>query len=398
MRRRSASARSVPRAPNRPFEEQEKAQFLHELEERLEADEKAAQRARESEENQIRAVQQALREVERDADAAYDEASAMQHRERARVIARRLTELEEERLALIAPSSSTAAALDAHTRVGVATARCAVLQRALVRQPEDAASAFAKQQRSLELEVAALEFDEQCDAILAAAAVSHDHEGWAEARSRTESLMDATEAARITIFGLERDASERDATRKAARKAAQSALQARLAPMRLEVAQLIREAEAIRLTRAEAAAGGGEQAGELRRLEQQQSLIATDVASLKADVARLELEVATLRDQMAKHEHAKAALKAKAKAAVAPPGGPQLPLQPSAPLPPIGKRMEPSQKDRLAALQGKYGAHVGKNLAEGGRRVLGTAGQAGGATAAPAPERGPALPTARPSD
>ena len=332
-------------------------------------------------------VQQALIAAEHAATSgSSDERKALAVlRERARLIGRQLNDLDEERQMIYA-SPQAIAAIEAHWRVEMETARCEQLMAALRMPPEEAEFQLARQQRALELDVAALEFDDASFAARQQAAAELETDGWIDARRQVEALMTAAEEMRIELTKLERRAEEQDAARKAVRKAAVSATQARLAQIRQEIAQLNREAEGKRLIAINSSASG-EQAAERQRLEQQQRVLATDTAALNAEIAKLEAKEAALRkaseaELLKAKEPAAVALAPQSSQASQPPKQPpkaviKTPIK-GGKLPPLKGKMDTEQRARLAALQGKYGTGVAQKMG-----ALGAASRAGAPAAAP---------------
>ena len=174
-----------------------------------------------------------------------------------------------------------------------------------------------------------------------------------------------------------RRTSTRARGRAAPGQTAEAASRARLEPLRAELAEVRRQIEAVHLTRElerqqrqqqqKAARETEGQAAE----EQAAAALRADVAQLAAELSRLRAEEAELRAQVAAlppppppagrggggvdAASAKGAQKAQPPAHLA-----------KRPPPPKGTKLDPSQRDRLAALKGKYGAHVASKMAPGG--------------------------------
>lgn len=342
--------------------------------------ERRAASARELERSRLRAVQAALVAADEAPSHAAGGEEAVRGlsaaRQQARLISVRLEELEEERQRLLA-SDEARQAMHARLRAEVARGRCEHLQEERRSVPRDARARLDLQRRTVTADTEALHFEHARLQLLSEheAAVAADR--CQALRERLDALLDASEEARLVVASVETHVDARARARRAAYQTAEAASRARLEPLRAELAEVRRQIEAVHLTRElerqqrqqqqKAARETEGQAAE----EQAAATLRADVAQLAAELSRLRAEEAELRAQVAAlppppppagrggggvdAASAKGAQKAQPPAHLA-----------KRPPPPKGTKLDPSQRDRLAALKGKYGAHVASKMAPGG--------------------------------
>lgn len=373
------------------IERAERAHHEQAVAEAKEAYEREAQYTREREVEVLRKLQAALITEER--TTAYCSgigANALSYRrEVTRAISRELTRLEEQRREILASKRHI---IDAQLRVEVVSKRCVELNNSLETQPAEAAAALARQRSELELEVESLELESQLQLAASQGDATSEVEAWADVRERADALMNSAEDFRMSLTLLERHVEERAAQRKAALQAAVRAKEARLAPSRKEVAELDREVEALRLTLSNQKATDTAKAAEQKRLKQKEEELNAEVALLKEKVAALKAQEAELKSE-AERQQANQAAAQHAQQQKQPTTTGESALQnvdrvpaksplKGGKLPPIaaGSKTNADQRARLAALQGKYGNNVARNLGnvptnpERQKKVLGAAG------------------------
>jgi len=230
-------------------------------------------------------------------------------RERAAMIVRQLSELEEERISIHA-RAETRAALEARLRVAAAQARCEELQRLVDRAPQDGAQSLTKQIYMLEGQVDELDHEGARVRAVLQLDMATEGERWHEAKAMVEGLEDEVEALRV---GLARTLSELeavDATRRSKRAAAEKVARAQqITPLVKECDDLERQALGLRET-----LGAKEQEALKREDEVKQNTarLAAEEAEINAEIARLtareaELTAAVEAERAAKEAAALAA-------------------------------------------------------------------------------------------
>lgn len=377
---RGTRYRSVPVPAADEIERAERAHHEQAVAEAKEAYEREAQYTREREVEVLRQLQAAIITEER--TTAYCSgigANALSYRrEVTRAISRELTRLEEQRREILASKRHI---IDAQLRVEVVSKRCVELNNSLETQPAEAAAALARQRSELELEVESLELESQLQLAASQGDATSEVEAWADVRERADALMNSAEDFRMSLALLERHVEERAAQRKAGLQAAVRAKEARLAPSRKEVADLYREVEALRLTLSNQKATAPAVDPEQKRREQKEEALNAEKKRLEAIVAALEAQEAELKEAE-RQQQAKDAKTPRVDPVPAKPLVPAKPPPKGGKLPPIaaGSKTSAVQRARLAALQGKYGNNVARNLGnvptnpERQKKVLGAAG------------------------